>query len=66
MVEHGSAAEAAGMVVGDIVVSFGGSPVADHESLLAAIADCGDGAMVDAEVLSGGVLRTLKVRVGGA
>lgn len=66
MVERGSAAEAAGMAVGDIVVSFGGSPVTDHESLVAAIAACGDGAAVDAEVVSGGVLRTLKVRVGGA
>ena len=66
MVERGSAAEAAGMAVGDILVSFGGSPVADHESLVAAIADCGDGATVDAEVLRGGVLRALKVTVGGA
>jgi serine protease Do len=66
MVERGSAAEAAGMAVGDIVVSFGGSPVTDHESLVAAIADCGDGATMEAEILRGGVLRALKVRVGGA
>ncbi len=66
MVERGSAAEAAGMAVGDIVVSFGGSPVADHESLVAAIAERGAGAAVDVEILRGGVLRALKVTVGGA
>ena len=66
MVERGSAAEAAGIAVGDILVAFGGSPVADHESLVAAISDSGAGAAVDAEVLRGGVLHVLKVTVGGA
>ncbi len=66
MVERGSAAEAAGMAVGDIVVAFGGAPVADHESLVAAIADRGAGATVDVDILRGGALRTLKVTVGGA
>jgi serine protease Do len=66
MVERGSAAEAAGMTVGDIVVGFRGVLVADNESLVAAIAETGAGAVVDIDVLRGGVLRTLKATVGGA
>ena len=64
-VERGNAAEAAGLEVGDIVVSFGGVPVPDHEALVAALAERGAGARIDVQVVRGGALRTVSLTIGG-
>lgn len=65
-VEAGSAAERAGLEVGDILVKFAGAPVLDHEQLVALMAERGAGAGVEAEVIRGGTLRTVSVSIGGA
>ncbi len=63
-VESGSAAEKAGLGVGDILVRFGGSPVSDHEELLELLAEHGAGASVEADIFRGGSLRTITITVG--
>ena len=64
-VEKGSAAAAAGLEVGDILVTFAGTPVPDHEALVATLALKGAGARVDAVAARGGALRTVTVEIGG-
>ena len=65
-VEAASAAERAGLEVGDILVGFAGTPVTDHERLVTLLAERGAGAKVDVEVISGGTLRTVSLAIGGA
>jgi S1-C subfamily serine protease len=65
-VEPGSAAEKAGLVVGDILVGFGGATVTEHEQLVTEMAEKGAGASVEVEVIRGGATRTLSVSIGGA
>jgi S1-C subfamily serine protease len=65
-VESGSAAEKAGLVVGDILVAFAGSPVTEHEQLVTLMAEKGAGAGVEVEVIRGGGSRTVSVSIGGA
>ena len=65
-VEAGSAAEKAGIEVGDILVGFGGSPVSDHEKLVTLMAERGAGAKADAEIVRGGALRTVPLTIAGA
>ena len=65
-VEAASAAERAGLEVGDILVGFAGTPVTDHEQLVTLLAERGAGAKVEVEVLSGGTLRTVSLSIGGA
>ena len=65
-VESGSAAEKAGLVVGDILVAFAGSPVTEHEQLVTLMAEKGAGAGVEVEVIRGGQSRTVSVSIGGA
>jgi putative serine protease PepD len=65
-VEKGSAAEAAGLEVGDILVGIGGTAVADHEQLVTILSERGAGAKVDAQVIRGGQLRSVSVTVGSA
>lgn len=65
-VESGSAAERAGLEVGDILVGIAGSAVADHEQLVTLLAERGAGAKVDAQVIRGGALRSVSVTIGGA
>ncbi|HTO22681.1 MAG TPA: PDZ domain-containing protein, partial [Spirochaetia bacterium] len=65
-VESGSAAEKAGLEVGDILVSVGGTAVTDHEELVTVLAERGAGAKLDAEVIRGGGLTRVSVTVGGA
>ena len=64
-VETGSAAEKAGLEVGDILVGLGGAPVADHEELVGLLAEHGAGAGVEVEVIRGGARRTLSLSIGG-
>jgi len=65
-VESGSAAEKAGLEVGDILVSIGGTAVTNHEELVTVLAERGAGAKLDAEVIRGGGLTRVSVTVGGA
>ena len=65
-VESGSAAEKAGLEVGDILVGIGTNPIETHEKLLAALSEHGAGASVEAKVVRGGQPRTLPLVIGGA
>ena len=65
-IEAGSAAERAGLEVGDILVGFAGTPVKDHEQLVSSMAERGAGAAVEVEVIRGGALRTVSLSIGGA
>jgi S1-C subfamily serine protease len=65
-VEKGSAAEHAGLEVGDILVGIGGTAVADHEQLVTTLSEHGAGAKVDAQIVRGGTLRSVPVTVGSA
>jgi S1-C subfamily serine protease len=65
-VEAGSAAERAGLEVGDILVGFAGAPVTDHEQLVSLMAERGAGAAVEVEVIRGGTLRAVSLSIGGA
>ncbi len=65
-VESGSAAEKAGLEVGDILVSIGGTNVTNHEELVTVLAERGAGAKLEAEVIRGGGLTRVPVTVGGA
>jgi S1-C subfamily serine protease len=63
-VETGSAAEKAGLEVGDILTGLGKAPVSDHEQLVGLLAEHGAGAAVEVEVIRGGARRTLSLSIG--
>jgi S1-C subfamily serine protease len=63
-VESGSAAEKAGLEVGDILTGLGGAQVTDHEQLVGLLAERGAGAAVEAEVIRGGARRTVSLSIG--
>ena len=63
-VEPGSPAEAAGILLGDILVEFGGEPVTDTDSLQAQLGPGRIGQATPVAVLRGGELKTLSVSVG--
>jgi len=65
-VEAGSAAERAGLEVGDILVGFAGAQVTDHEQLVSLMAERGAGAAVEVEVIRGGTARTVSLSIGSA
>jgi len=65
-VESGSAAEKAGLEVGDILVGVGGANVTDHEELVTILSERGAGAKLEAEVLRGGGLTRVPLTVGAA
>jgi len=65
-VESGSAAEKAGLEVGDILVGVGGANVTDHEELVTVLSERGAGAKLEAEVLRGGGLTRVPLTVGAA
>jgi serine protease Do len=52
--EPGSAADAAGLIVGDILVGVAGTPLRSHADLPAAIEQAGEGAGISLDVLRGG------------
>jgi S1-C subfamily serine protease len=64
-VEKDSPASHGGLLVGDIVVAVEGSPCADHQELLAALADKA-GETVSVEMVRGGKPARLEVRIGEA
>jgi S1-C subfamily serine protease len=63
-VESGSPAEAGGLMVGDILVSLDGSPLADHEDLFARLTGAVVGKTLPVEIVRGGQPATLQVKVG--
>ena len=63
-VEAESAAEKAGLEVGDILVGLGGAQVPDHEELVGLLAEHGAGAGVEVVVIRGGARRTLSLSIG--
>lgn len=63
-VEPGSPADAAGILIGDILVEFGGQPVADTDGLQAQLGPSRIGQATRASVLRGGELKALSVTVG--
>ncbi|HUI70247.1 MAG TPA: trypsin-like peptidase domain-containing protein [Spirochaetia bacterium] len=65
-VESGSAAEKAGLEVGDIITGLAGASVADHEQLVGLLAEHGAGAGVEVEVIRGGARRTFSLSIGSA
>jgi S1-C subfamily serine protease len=65
-VESGSAAERAGLEVGDILVGIAGVAVADHEQLVTAISEHGAGSKIEMQVVRGGALRSVSVTIGSA
>jgi len=65
-VESGSAAEKAGLEVGDILVGVGGTNVTDHEELVSVLAERGAGTQVEVEIIRGGGLTRLSVTIGAA
>jgi len=65
-VESGSAAERAGLEVGDILVAIGGANVSNHEELVTILSERGAGAKLEAEVLRGGGLTRVPVTIGAA
>jgi serine protease DegQ len=63
-VERGQPAEQAGLMVGDILVGMNGHPVTDHDVLLDILAGDLAGKTLPAELLRGGNLARLDVRIG--
>jgi S1-C subfamily serine protease len=63
-VEDNSPAQAGGLLLGDILVGFGGAPVADTDELQSLLVGDHVGKAVPVEVIRGGALQTLQVTVG--
>jgi S1-C subfamily serine protease len=63
-IEQDSAAAQSGLMVGDIIVGVGGSPVENHDDLLAHLGTDTVGKPVAMEVVRGGDVRTVNVTVG--
>lgn len=63
-VEGGSPAEQGGLLIGDVLVRFGGQPITDPEALQAALGAAAIGAATPVTVVRGGELKTLTVTPG--
>lgn len=62
-VEKDSPAASAGVIVGDVIVGFGGAQVADHDDLLVQLNSGIVGKAVEMELLRGGKPHTVKVTI---
>ncbi len=65
-VEAGSPAEHGGLLVGDIIVAFAGSPVSSHDELLDALGRVGVGSTAEGEVIRAARSSKLSIAVGSA
>jgi serine protease Do len=63
-VNPSTAAERAGVEVGDVIVSFDGKPVMNTRDLRNRVAATAVGSKVEVELIRGGEERTLEVRIG--
>ena len=63
-VEEGGPAAAAGVLIGDILVSLHGKPVADTDDVQTALESAGAGQNVEAGVLRGGERKSIQIAVG--
>lgn len=63
-VEKKSPAEAGGLMVGDILVGIDGNPVSDHDELFARLSGDVVDKSIPVEILRGGQLQTLQVKIG--
>jgi S1-C subfamily serine protease len=63
-VEKKSPAEAGGLMVGDILVGIDGHPVSDHDELFARLSGDVVDKSIPVEILRGGQLQTLQVKIG--
>jgi S1-C subfamily serine protease len=63
-VEKDSPAEAGGLMVGDILVGIEKHPIQDHDELFAQLTGDAVGKSITVEILRGGKLEALKVKVG--
>jgi S1-C subfamily serine protease len=63
-VESGSPAEAAGLMVGDIIVAIGGQPVRDHDELFARLSGDVIDKSTPVEILRGGQPQSINVKIG--
>lgn len=63
-IEEDSPAEAGGLLIGDIIVSMAGQPVADPEELLVRLSGDVVGQPTVVEILRGGQLQVLSITIG--
>ena len=63
-IEKKSPAEAGSMMVGDILVGIDSHPVSDHDGLFALLSGDVVGKSIPVEILRGGQLQTLQVKIG--
>lgn len=63
-VERGQPADQAGLMVGDILVALDGAPMEEHEQLMQRLASNLAGKLVTAEILRGGRLVKVEVKIG--
>jgi serine protease Do len=63
-VEGGSPAEAAGLMVGDIIIAIDGQPVCDHDELFARLSGDVIDKSTPVEVLRGGQPQSINVKIG--
>ncbi len=63
-VEPGSAAESGGLMIGDVLISMGGKPVEAYEDLIVMLGGDAAGNPTSVELLRGGMLHTVSIRIG--
>jgi len=61
---HGSPADLAGVIPGDIILRYGGRPVAEVMELTRMVAETTPGALIVVDVQRDGVARAVNVRIG--
>jgi S1-C subfamily serine protease len=63
-VEPGSPAEQGGLLLGDTIVASAGTPVRQHDDLLAALSSDRIGSQIAIKIIRGGQLQDVNVTVG--